>query len=107
MAYNKILEEARINQAILEKANEAAEDALYTMEDGTVKGYKAIENAVAGGYKKIENAVVSGWEKVEEACVNALFKKEGETTQEAIERLSATAATAAATEDNTMEEQRA
>ena len=104
MEYNKILEEAQVNQMILERANDAAQDALYETENGVVKGYKAIENAVVGGYKKIEEAVVGGWEKVEETCVDILFKKEGETTQEAMARLSANTAAA---KDNTMEEQRA
>lgn len=104
MEYNKILEEAQVNQMILERANDAAQDALYETENGVVKGYKAIENAVVGGYKKIEEAVIGGWEKVEETCVDILFKKEGETTQEAMARLSANTAAA---KDNTMEEQRA
>ena len=87
MEYNKIKEEARINAMILEKANEAAEDAYYSAEGVAVKGYKAIENGVVGGYKKIENAFVSGWKKVEDACVDAIFKKEGETTAQAKDRL--------------------
>ena len=93
MEYNKIREEAKINEMILEKAN-----------DGAVKGYKAIEHAVVSGYKKIEDTFVSGWEKVEEACVDALFKKEGETTQETIDRLRTGAA--AAKENHAYKEQR-
>ena len=88
MEYNKIKEEAQFNEMILEKASNAAEDAFYTAEDTVVKGYQTIENGVVGGYKKTENAFVSGWEKVEDACVDALFKKEGETTEQAKERLS-------------------
>ena len=87
MEYSKIEEEARINDMILEKASIAAEDAVYTTEDAVVNGYQAIENGVVGGYKRVENAFVSGWEKVEDTCVDALFKKEGETTEQAKERL--------------------
>ena len=89
MEYNRFEEEARVNSMILEKANGAAEDAYYTVEDAVVKGYKAIEGGVTGGYKKIERAFVSGWKKVEDACVDVLFKKEGETTAQAKERLGA------------------
>ena len=88
MEYNRFEEEARVNSMILEKANGAAEDAYYTVEDAVVKGYKAIEGGVTGGYKKIERAFVSGWKKVEDACVDVLFKKEGETIAQAKERLS-------------------
>ena len=99
MEYNKIEEEARINEMILERAGNAAEDTFNATEDiavkgyqaienGVVKGYKTIENGVVGGYKKVEHAFVSGWEKVEDTCVDVLFKKEGETTEEAKERLS-------------------
>ena len=86
--YNRIEEEARVNEMILEKASDAAEDAYYATENAVVKGYRAIENGVVGGYKKIENAFVSGWERVEDACVDVLFKREGETTEQAKERLS-------------------
>ena len=87
MEYNRFEEEARVNSMILEKANGTAEDAYYAAEDAVVKGYKAIERGVTGAYKKVENAFVSGWGKVEDACVNVIFKKEGETTAQAKERL--------------------
>ena len=89
MEYNRIKEEAQVNEMILKKANAAATDAYVAVEETLVNGYKAIENGVTGGYKKIEKAFVSGWEKVEDACVNVLFKNEGETTAQAKERLSA------------------
>ena len=87
MEYNRIKEEAQVNEMILEKANEAATDVYVAVEETLVNRYKAIENGVTGGYKKIEKAFVSGWEKVEDACVDVLFKKEGETTAQAKERL--------------------
>ena len=53
-----------------------------------VAGYKKIENGVVGGYKKIENGVVEGFGKVTDACVKTLFARDGETVEEAKERLS-------------------
>ena len=57
------------------------------MEETIVNGYQVIENGVVNGYKKIEDAFVNGWGKVEDACVEALFKKKGETTEQAKSRL--------------------
>lgn len=87
MEDNRIEEGAEVNEMILEKANGAATGAYDTVEETIVKGYRAIEEGVVGGYKKIENAFVSGWGKVEDACVDALFKKKGETTEQAKARL--------------------
>jgi hypothetical protein len=53
-----------------------------------VGGYKKIENAVVGGYQKIETGVVDGFGKITDKCVEVLFAKEGETVEEAKERLS-------------------
>jgi hypothetical protein len=61
------------------------------IEDGVVSGYKAIENGVISGYKLIENGVVSGYKIVEDKVVDNLFKKEGETTEEAKNRLNSMA----------------
>ncbi|MBE6543041.1 MAG: hypothetical protein E7675_01435 [Ruminococcaceae bacterium] len=51
------------------------------------EGYKKIENGVVEGYKKIETGVVEGFEKVSDKCVEVLFAKEGESVEEAKERL--------------------
>ena len=87
MEYNRIKEKAQVNEMILEKANEAATDVYDAVEETIVNGYQVIENGVVNGYKKIENAFVNGWGKVEDTCVDALFKKEGETTEQAKSRL--------------------
>ena len=63
-----------------EKANEK-------IAEGVVKGYKAIENGVVGGYKKIENGAVEGFNKVSDKFVEKLFAREGETVEQAKERL--------------------
>lgn len=54
------------------------------------EGYKKIENGVVNGYKKIENGAVNGFKKVTDACVEKLFAREGETVEEAKERLAGT-----------------
>ena len=52
-------------------------------------GFEKIENGVVSGYKKIEDGVVEGFGKVVDKCVEVLFAKEGETVEEAKQRLSA------------------
>ena len=63
-----------------EKANEK-------IAEGVVNGYKAIENGVVGGYKKIEHGAVEGFNKVSDKFVEKLFAREGETVEQAKERL--------------------
>lgn len=50
-------------------------------------GYKKIEKGVVDGYKKIEKGVVGGYSKIEDKFVDAYLTKEGETVEEAKERL--------------------
>lgn len=57
------------------------------IENGIVEGYKRIEEGVVGGYKKIESGVVDGFNKVTDKCVEVLFTKDGETVDEAKQRL--------------------
>ncbi len=63
------------------KANEKIAETVV----GT---YQKIEDGVVGGYQKMENGIVEGFSKVVDRCVENLFAKEGETVQEAKERLS-------------------
>jgi len=56
--------------------------------EGVVKGYKKIEGGVVDGYKKIETGVVEGFGKMTDKCVEKLFAKEGETVEDAKNRLS-------------------
>ena len=46
-----------------------------------------IAEAVVEGYKKIEEGAVEGFQKVSDKFVEKLFTKEGETVEEAKERL--------------------
>ena len=48
---------------------------------------KKIENAVVGSYKKVEDSVVGGYKKIEDKFVDTFLKKEGETFEEAKERV--------------------
>ena len=52
-----------------------------------VAAYKAIEEGVVGAYKAVETGVVEAYRKVEDTMVDKLFRKEGETVEEAKERL--------------------
>jgi hypothetical protein len=64
----------------LVKANEK-------IAEGVVSGYKAIENGVVGGYKKIENGVTGAYKKVEDQFVDRYLTKDGESVEDAKERL--------------------
>ena len=57
------------------------------LEEGIVGGYKKLETGVVEGYKKLETGVVEGFGKVADKCVEKLFTKEGESVEEAKERL--------------------
>ena len=50
-------------------------------------GYKTIEKDVVKGYKKIEQGVVDGYTKIEDKFIDAYLTKDGETIEEAKERL--------------------
>lgn len=50
-------------------------------------GYAAIEKSVVDGYKKIEQGAVKGYTKIEDKFVAAYLTKDGETVEEAKERL--------------------
>lgn len=52
-----------------------------------VETNKKIADAVVGGYKKIEDTVVEGYKKVEDKFVNQYLTKNGETIEEAKERI--------------------
>ena len=48
---------------------------------------KKIEKGVVDGYKKIEQGVTKGYTKIEDKFVDAYLTKDGETVEEAKERL--------------------
>ncbi|HHV11565.1 MAG TPA: hypothetical protein GXX75_14935 [Clostridiales bacterium] len=57
--------------------------------DKVVGIYKKIEDGVVGGYKKIEGSAVSGFNKISDKFVDAYLTRDGETVEEAKERLKA------------------
>ena len=65
------------------KANEKIAEAV-------TGGYKKIEKGVVDGYKKIEQGVVNGYTKIEDKFVETYLTKDGETIEEAKERLKKT-----------------
>lgn len=92
--------EARGRQLAMEKAGEKAGEIAREVADGTRKvyqsiekgvagSYKTIENGVVSGYKAIENGVVEGFNKITDQFVGAFLTKEGETVEQAKERLAA------------------
>ena len=52
-----------------------------------VAAYKAIEDGVVGAYKAVEKGAVDAYHKVEDVMVDKLFRKDGETVEQAKERL--------------------
>lgn len=52
-----------------------------------VKANEKIAERVVGTYQKIEDTVVSGYTKIEDAFVDRYLTKDGETVEEAKERL--------------------
>ena len=64
-------------------------EANEKIAEGVVKGYKAIEKGVVDGYKKVEQGVVSGFGKIEDKFVERYLTRDGETVEEAKERLNA------------------
>lgn len=59
------------------------------IEESVVTGYKKIEEGVVGGYKKIEDGVVEGFTKMTDKIVDTFLTKEGESVEEAKERMKA------------------
>ena len=59
-------------------------DRIYLL---TGAAYKAIEEGVVGAYKAVEKGAVDAYRKVEDTMVDKLFRKDGESIEEAKERL--------------------
>ena len=70
------------------KGFEKVTEVYQKIEDTVVGTYQKIEDGVVEGYKKIENGAVEGFQKVSDKFVEKLFAKEGETVEEAKQRLS-------------------
>lgn len=66
----------------------AAVDGEKAMEDGCVNTYKGIENSTVSAYKSIESHVVGAYKKIEDSFVDKYLTHEGESVEDAKERLS-------------------
>ena len=75
-------ENRTMTKSKLVKANEKIAESV-------VGGYKKIEEGVVGGYKKIEEGAVGGFNKIADKFVDNFLTKEGESVEEAKERLAA------------------
>ena len=64
-------------------------EANEKIAEAVTEGYKKIEKGVVDGYKKIERGVVEGYTKIEDKFVDAYLTKDGETVEEAKQRLKA------------------
>ena len=62
-------------------------DMVEKMGEAVTEGYKKIEDGVVSGYKKIEDGVVEGFGRVSDKFVEKLFTKEGESVEDAKNRL--------------------
>lgn len=64
-------------------------EANEKIAEGVVGGYKKIEEGVVSGYKKIEEGAVGGFNKIADKFVDNFLTKDGESVEEAKERLAA------------------
>lgn len=64
-------------------------EANEKIAENVVGGYKKIEEVVVSGYKKIEEGAVGGFQKITDKFVDNFLTQEGETVEEAKERLNA------------------
>ncbi len=62
-------------------------DVNKKIENAVVGGYKKIEESVVEGYQKIEDGVVAGYKKIEDRFIESFLSDEGETAQQARERI--------------------
>lgn len=68
-------------------ANSKLVKANKKIAEGVVGGYKKIEEGVVSGYKKIEEGAVGGFNKIADKFVDNFLTREGESVEEARERL--------------------
>ena len=62
-------------------------NTVEKISETVTDGYKKIENTVTDGYKKVEETVVGGYKSIEDKFVENYLTKDGETVEQAKERL--------------------
>ena len=55
--------------------------------EAVTKGYKKLETGVVEGYQKIEETAVNGFTKIEDKFVDHFLTREGESVEDAKDRL--------------------
>ncbi len=73
--------------AFMEGEDTGVSEVTHMVEEEIVEDYKKLEEGVVGGYKKVEEGVVGGFNKIADGFVDKFLKKEGESVEEARERL--------------------
>ena len=76
-------------QNTTEMSKDTARTVMQNIENGVVSGYKAIENGVVSGYTAIQDGVVEGFTRVSDAFIMKFFARDGETLEQAKERMKA------------------
>lgn len=62
-------------------------EANEKISEGVTAGFQKIQDGVVNGYKKIETGVVEGFTKIEDSFVGRYLTRDGESVEEAKERL--------------------
>lgn len=80
-------EELRGRVAVPQMIQAVGQDISAAPAIAPVAAYKAVEEGVANAYKAVEKGAVEAYHKVEDAFVDKLFRRDGETVEEAKDRL--------------------
>ena len=87
-SFGKDLETAKDTVAAFVKGEDTGiGEVAHMVEQELVDDYKKLEDGIVDGYKKVEDGVVGGFNKIADGFVDKFLKKEGETVEEARERL--------------------
>ena len=62
-------------------------EANEKIAENVTTGFQKVQDGVVNGYKKIENEVVDGFSKIEDSFISRYLLREGESLDEAKERL--------------------
>lgn len=80
-------EELRERVAVPQMTQAVEQDISAAPAIAPVTAYKAVEEGVVNAYKAVEKGAVNAYHKVEDAFVDKLFRRGGETVEDAKERL--------------------
>lgn len=80
-------EELRERVAVPQMTQAVEQDISAAPAIAHVAAYKAVEEGVVNAYKAVEKGAVNAYHKVEDAFVDKLFRRDGETVEDAKDRL--------------------